>query len=482
MKRQKQSKDLDSKTETSNQSPSIKQSSSIYRVGTVWTNRALFKLIWPLIIDQILLVMVGIIDTVMVGQLGDASVSGVSIVDSINNLVLALFAALTTGGAVIVSQYLGKRNPRLAEESAKQLIYISVLLSCFFSLVMFLGRGPILRLIYGDLGDAVFHEAETYFFYTALTYPFLALNTAGSALFRSMGNSRVGMWVSLLINILNFGGDAFFIFVCDMGVAGAAIATLASRFVSGVLIIWLLWRVKPDYESNTLTFSIRGLSRIRLKPAILQKMMRIAVPNAVENGMYQFGKLALARLITSFGTAAIAGNAIGNIFMIIGNLPGMAVSNGMITVVGQDMGAGKIAEAKGHIKKLMGWMYGAMTGYNIMILLAMPLIFKLFALSPEALAYGRLFGTIFCTADILFWSPSYGLPNALRASGDAAFTMWVGVFSMWILRVGVAYLLANAFGVGPVCVWISMCCEWVVRGITFTARLFSGKWQQKKVI
>jgi Na+-driven multidrug efflux pump len=146
------------------------------------------------------------------------------------------------------------------------------------------------------------------------------------------------------------------------------------------------------------------------------------------------------------------------------------------------LGARDIPSAKRHIKKLVGWMYIVMFVYNVGILLAMPLIFRLFSLTPDALAYGRLFGTIFCTADILFWIPSYGIPNALRSAGDAAFTMWVGVFSMWLIRVGGAYLLAYVFGVGPVCVWIGMCCEWIVRGIFFTTRLVKGKWQKKRVI
>jgi putative MATE family efflux protein len=376
----------------------------------------------------------------------------------------------------VTSQYLGRKDGGNASTSAKQLIYISTLFSLALSLLMFFARGPVLRLVYGTLAPDVMLDAETYFFWTAFTYPFLALNTAASALFRCMGNSRVGMWISLLVNVLNFAGDAFLIFVCNMGVAGAAIATLISRFISGVVIIGLLYGQKKGM------ISLKGLFRPRFSPHIIKSIFKIAVPSGIEGSMFQFGKIALARLVTTFGTAAIAGNALGNIFMTIGNLPGVAVANALLVVVGQSMGASDIAAAKGYTKKLIIWNYVIMIVFNSIIIASMPLIFRLFPMSPEALDYGRLFGTNFCTAAMAIWIPAYGLPNALRAAGDAAFTMWVAAFAMWLVRVGVAYLLAYAFGIGAVCVWISMVCEWAVRGTCFTARWLSGASLRKKVI
>jgi putative MATE family efflux protein len=421
-------------------------------------------------------VLIGIVDTVMVGRLGEAAVSGVSLVDSINVLITILLSSLTTGGAVVTSQYLGRRDTANASESAKHLIYASALFALALSLVMFFTRNALLHLIYGNLAPDVMQEAETYFFWTAFTYPFLALNTAGSALFRCMGNSRVGMWISLLVNVLNFAGDAFLIFGCQLGVAGAAIATLLSRFISGVVIIGLLYAQKKGM------LSLRGIFRPQFSFGIIRSILKIAVPSGVEGAMFQFGKIALARLVTLFGTTAIAGNALGNIFMTIGNLPGVAVGNAMLVVVGQCLGAGDTGLAKAYTKKLVGWSYAIMIVFNSIIIASMPLIFRLFPMSQEALDYGRLFGTIFCTAAMVVWIPAYGLPNALRAAGDAAFTMWVAAFAMWLIRVGVAYLLAYAFGVGAVCVWISMVCEWAVRGACFTIRWASGASIRKKVI
>ena len=413
----------------------------------------------------------------MVASLGEEAVGGVSLVDSINVVVVTIFSSLTTGGAVVCSQYLGRRDHGNASDAARQLIYISAASSGVLALAMLIWRMPVLLAVYGHIEQGVMTEAGKYFLYTALSYPFVALSAAGVALFRCMGNSQIGMWTSLLVNILNIAGNALFIFVFRWGVAGAAISTLISRIVATVLLFVLL--TKSEGPINT-----GGLRQIRFMPSIINSMLKVAVPNGIEGATFQVGKLALARLVSTFGTAAIAGNAIGNIYMTMGNLPGVAISQALLIVVGQNIGAADYDEARANTKKLILMSYIVMGVFNGLNLLSMPLIFRYFgqSLSPESLAYGRLFGSIFCTAAIFIWIPAYSLPNALRASGDVNFTMIVSALAMWFIRVGVAYLLAYAFGVGAVCVWISMVCEWVARGAGYSIRWKSGKWQEKRVI
>ncbi len=444
--------------------------------GARWTSRALYRLMWPLVVEQLFAVSIGIVDTVMVSAVGEAAVSGVSLVDSVNVLIITAFTALATGGSVVCSQYLGRRENTNASAAARQLVYIIGLASLALAgLVLAFGR-PLLGLIYGNIGAEVTFHAETYLWWSALSYPFIALYNAGTALFRSMGNSKVGMLVAFVVNLLNIGGNSLLIFGFGMGVAGAAISTLVSRAVAAVMLITMLLR--PHAGPLTLA----GLHRVKLMPEMLRRILRVGLPSGLEGSTFQVGKILVARLVSSFGTTAIAANAIAGSVVQIATTPNQAFGLAMLTVVGQCVGAGDYAAARRNAHKLLGGAWVALALFSLGIGLAHYPLLSIFRFSAETteLAAGCLL--VFCFTAPLCWAPSFALPNALRAAGDASYTMWASLISMWSLRIGASFILAQGFGLGLLGVWAAMAMDWLLRTILFAWRWLRGKWMTKRVV
>lgn len=445
-----------------------------------FSNRGLLRLILPLMIEQLLAVSVGLFDTLMVSGVGEFAISAISLVDQINVLLIQLFSALATGGAVVASQYIGRRDSSNANETARQLVYLSFALSLLLCVGVLCFNRPLLQLIYGNVEQDVMDNAIVYFYLAALSHPFLGLYNAGAALFRSMNNSRISMYVSLLINLINVAGNALLIYVFDMGVAGAAISTLFSRAVGGVMMIALLHR--PG------VIRLQNLFRVNLKPILLRSILAIGVPSGLENSMFQMGKLLIARIVSLMGTAAIAANAIlgsvnGYMCMI-----GSAISLGMLTVVGQCVGAGRMDLVKKYTWKLT-LASEAFTAFMCVILFFVKRpVLGLFHLSGESMEMAVYICNLFCLAQSLIWSLSFPFPNALRAAGDARFTMIVSIVSMFAFRVALCYLcyytpaIRGLFRYPLQIVYVSMYIDWIGRVICFLLRWRSGKWMNKKVI
>ena len=434
---------------------------------------ALRRLIIPLVIEQFLAMTIGMADTIMVTSVGEHAVSGVSLVDNISTLLINVFSALATGGAVVAAQYLGSRDVENACSAAKQLFYAIGALSAATMAVCLLFREPILRLVFGQLEDNVMEAAMTYFLLTAISYPLLAIYNAGAALFRAMGNSKVSMLASLFMNIVNIGLNAILIYGADIGVAGAGFGTLFSRLAGAVLMTWLICqhghRIHIDH---LLHFEFRG--------QLVKKILRIGVPNGLENGMFQIGKLLVLGLVTPLGTSATAANAIANSVAGVVNVPGNAISLSLITVVGQCMGAGDSKQAVRYTRKLMIIVYLAMGSLSVLLFFFATPVVGLFGLTPGAAVMAIQVLRWCAVFDLIFWPMSFSLPNALRASGDAKFTMIVSMCSMWIFRIGFSYLLVPQIGL--LGVWVAMFIDWIVRAVVFLIRFLSGRWKTKTVI
>ena len=443
--------------------------------GPLFTSRSLAALMGPLLVEQALSVMIGMADTMMVASLGEAAMASVSLVNNINQLLLQVFAALAAGGAVVVSQYVGSKDRTRACDAAEQLYRVSFLVSMIITIPSLLFNRAILNGVFGRLDEDVLQGAMTYYALSALSYPFLALYNSGAALFRSMGNSRVSMYASMVMTLVNVAGNALLIYVFRLGVAGAGIATLFSCVLGGMYLTLRLYNRKN-------TIYIEKLWRLSFQRDLVGRILKIGVPNGLENGMFQIGKLVVMTLIASLGTMAIAANAVVSSMASLATLPGNGIGLGMVTVVGQCMGAGRPNEASANTRKLMAACHALMLITCAALFLFARQVIGFYGLSPEAgnLAFGIIrFYTVW---SVLIWPESFTLPCALRGAGDARFTMTVSILSMWVCRIALCYLLTLQFGMGLRGVWVAMIIDWGVRGAAFVVRFARGKWRAIKVI
>lgn len=436
----------------------------------LFSNVDLRRLIFPLVLEQILAITVGMADTMMISSVGEAAVSGVSLVDMINVVIINIFAAMATGGAVVTSQLIGARRPKEARGSAGQLLLLCAAISLAVMALALLLKRPLLRLFFGSIEPDVMGHAETYLFYSALSYPFLAIYNACAALFRAKGNSKISMQVSLLMNVLNVIGNSILIFAVHWGVAGAAISSLFSRIVAaGVMLVLITRPTDSLYVERKFP---------RPDFALIRRILRIGVPNGLENSFFQLGRVLVVSMIALFGTVQIAANAVANNIDSLGCIPGQAMNLAMITVVGRCIGAGDYQQASYYIKKLLKITYLCTVVLNACLLLSLPLLLKIYQLSGETLQLAALLIVIHNGCAMLLWPASFTLPNALRASNDVRFTMVVSIFSMAAFRIAFSYVLCVLCGWGAVGVWIAMVMDWVFRVVLFTWRVKSGKWKQ----
>lgn len=441
----------------------------------LFPRRALWMLLIPLIIEQMLNSLMGMVDTLMVSRVGAEAISAVSLVDSINNLVLQVFAAMAAGAAIICSQYLGRKDEKGCNDAAKQIVLTVVVIS---SVIMIIGVGfrkPLLHLIFGSVEEAVMTNAQMYFLITALSYPFIALFQAGAAFYRACGNSKFTMKTALIANVANIVGNTLFIFVLQMGAAGAAVSTLISRALCAFVVFYALR--KPGYA-----IQLKNYFSIRPDLNLIVKILAIGVPSGIENGMFQFGKLAIQSTVSSLGTAAIAAQAMTIIFENVNGMAAVGIGIGLMTVVGQSIGAGRQEEAKYYIVKLAGYAEVAMIISCILVYIAARPVTVLAGMSEESTALCMQMILAITIVKPLLWVPSFTPPNGLRAAGDVRFSMITATLTMWLCRVALSIFLMRVVKTGPIGVWYGMFADWGVRGVIFTIHFVRGKWLRFKVI
>ena len=441
----------------------------------LFSNRELANLIGPLVIEQLLAVLVGMADSIMVANVGEAAVSGVSLVDNIMILIINIFAALATGGAVVAGQYLGRKDEKSACKAATQLVWFVSLSAVAIMILVYFGKDIILNQVFGHITAEVKGHADIYLLIVTASIPFIALYNGGAAIFRAMGNSQVSMRVSLLMNAINVTGNAILVFGLRIGTAGVAIPTLISRMVAAIVITVLLC-------NQTRILHIERTLKIRFDGRMIRKILAIGVPNGLENSMFQLGKILVLSLVSTFGTYAIAANAVSNAIALFQILPGMAISLAITTVISQCVGANDYEQVHYYLKKLLVIIYVAMVGTVALIFLALPLILKAYNLSDQTAAAATNIIHFHGISAMIIWPLSFALPAAYRAAGDAKACMYTSIVSMWIFRIGFSYLVGKYMGLGVFGVWVAMVIDWVVRAICFVIRYFNGKWKHGAIV
>ena len=437
----------------------------------LFSRKDLVRLIIPLIVDQFLQVAVGLSDSIMVARVGEAAVSGVSLVDTVMLLIINIFTALATGGAVIAGQYLGRKDPKTGCEATAQLFNFTFLFSIFIMILGYLGQNVILYHVVGKIEPEVMKDSRTYLLIVLASIPMIAMYNAGAAIFRAMGNSNIAMKTSLLMNSINVFGNALLIFGFHRGVEGVAIPTVVSRGVACVVILVLL-------NNQEHALHILHPYPFKIKWDVLKKILYIGIPNGLENSMFQLGKIAVLSLVSGLGTASLAANAVGNNIANFAILPGMSFGFALLTVCAQCVGAGDFEQVKYYTKHMMRIEYLCLIASNLIVILALPFILSVYNLSDEAARYANDIILYHAACVVTIWPLSFTLPNTLRAAADVKVTMVLSIISMWVFRFGFSYLLTMEFHMGIFGVWVAMTIDWLVRGIFFVCRYKSGRWQK----
>ena len=437
----------------------------------LFSKKDLRKLIIPLILEETLAITVGMADTMMISSAGEAAVSGVSLVDMFNNLIISVLAALATGGAVVTSQCIGAGRREEACRSARQLVFTEAAITIGISVLVLLFHRQILGLFFGQIEADVMQNAIIYLIISVFSFPLLAVYDSCAALYRSMGNAQITLKISLLMNVINVVGNAIGVYVLKLGVAGVAIPSLVSRGVAGVVLFTLL------HNPDNLVFLTRG--KFKVDATIVKRILFIGIPSGIENGIFQLGRVLVVSIIAAFGTSQIAANGVANSLDSMGCIVGQAMSLAMITVIGRCVGAGEEGQVRYYTKKLLGETYFYTAVINSIILLLLPWILQIYGLGEETTRLSYILVMIHDGMAIFLWPASFVLPNMLRACNDVKYTMVVSIFSMITFRIGFSYLFGVHMGWMAVGVWAAMVIDWVFRVLCFVGRYLAGTWRKK---
>lgn len=441
----------------------------------LFSNKMLKSILVPVILEQLLNSFMGTADTMMVSNVGSAAISAVSLVDSINVLLIQAFSALAAGGTIICAQYMGQRNYERANKSARQVLFIILSISAAVTILCLLFKDPLLHFIFGKVDADVMEASSVYFLFSAASYPFIALYDSGASIFRAQENTKGPLIISVISNVMNIVGNAILIWGFHMGVAGAAIATLVSRIFCAVVV---LWQLRKDRQPIV----VRDYLKIRPDRKLIGRILGLGIPSGIENSMFQLGKLAIQSTVSTLGTTAIAAQAMTNNLEMLNGTAAMGVGIGLMTIVGECIGAGREDEAVYYVKKLSCVAEMIIIGCCLLVFALTKPITILGGMEPESARMCFQMMAWITVVKPLVWVVSFIPAYGMRAAGDVRFSMITSCVSMWVFRFCLCVFLIRVIGMGPLAVWFGMFTDWTIRGIVFIWRFHSRKWLKHKVV
>ena len=440
-----------------------------------FSNKALFYLFIPLLVEQALEFFVGLADSIMVASLGEVVISGVSLVDFLMQLLIFSFSALATGGAVIAGQYLGDKKPEQARNASTQLVWFSALLSLAFMIIILLAKSLIINILFGQIEADVWNNANSYLMIVGLSIPFIAIYNAGAAIFRTTNDASLPMKIMLVCDILNVIGNAICIYYLGWDVNGVAIPTVISRFLAAIIIMYYI--LDENY-----TLHIKKTLKHRFNWSILKNVLNVGIPYGIENGLFQLGRILVLSLVSTFGTVAIAANSVGYAIGIFSVLPGFAMNLGLTAVISRCVGANDYEQAKYYNKKVLILVFISHIIINIIIFALLPTILNIYQLSPKTAAMTTEMVVWHGIFAIIIWPIAFTLPSTFRGAGDSKSVMYISLLVMFTCRIVLSYVIADWLNVGVFGTWIAMFIDWYVRAAIYVYRYFSGKWMEYRAI
>ena len=441
----------------------------------LYTNQALLYLFIPLLIEYALEFFVGLADSIMVASLGEAAISGVSLVDFLMQLLIFSFSALATGGAVVAGQYLGDRQLDKAQNSATQLVWFSTISSTILMVIVLILRQFLIGLLFGQIEADVWHNADMYLYIVALSIPFIAIYNAGAAIFRTTNNAALPMKVMLVCDVLNVIGNAYCIYFLGWDVRGVAIPTVFSRLLAALAILYFL--LDEDYKLH-----IKRTLRHRFDTEMLAKVLHVGIPYGIENGLFQLGRVLVLSLVSTFGTMAIAANSVGYAIGIFSVLPGFAINLGLTAVISNCVGANDYEQARYYNRKCLVLVFISHIVINLVIFAILPMVLGIYNLSSETARMTTEMVVWHGIFAIIIWPLSFTLPATFRGAGDSKSVMYISLAVMFTCRIALSYVIADWMGIGVFGTWIAMFIDWYVRAGIYIYRYFSNKWTEYRVV